>query len=145
VTADPVLHHGRTRGDRRLGDLLIVPVRLGRVEARGRLIRTRAPVLVLAMDRRWGAVLPGQSLALTGRLGPAETGQPVAAVISVRGPPSLRGRPPPVQRAAVRCAPGSAGRAPGCLPTSAACSPDWSWGTPRECPRAWSTTFGRPD
>jgi competence protein ComEC len=100
VTADPVLHPGRTRGDRRLGDLLVVPVRLDRVEARGRLIRTRAPVLVLALDRRWAALLPGQRLALTGRLGPAETGQPVAAVVSVRGPPVLRGRPPPVQRAA---------------------------------------------
>ena len=52
VTADPALRPGRTRGDRRLGDLLVVPVRLDRVEARGRLIRTRAPVLVLALDRR---------------------------------------------------------------------------------------------
>ena len=91
---------GRTRGDRRFGDLVLVPVRLDRVEARGRLIRTRAPVLVLATDRRWAALLPGQRLALTGRLGPAETGQPVAAVVSVRGPPVLRGRPPPLQRAA---------------------------------------------
>ncbi|MDQ1601791.1 MAG: competence protein ComEC [Actinomycetota bacterium] len=100
VTADPVLHRGRTRGDRRFGDLFLVPVRLDRVEVRGRLVRTRAPVLVLATDRRWAALLPGQRLALTGRLGPAETGQPVAAVVSVRGPPVLRGRPPPVQRAA---------------------------------------------
>ncbi len=100
VTADPVLHRGRTRGDRRLGDLLLVPVRLDRVEARGRLVRTRAPVLVLATDRRWAALLPGQRLALTGRLGTAEAGQPVSAVVSVRGPPVLGGRPPPVQRAA---------------------------------------------
>jgi competence protein ComEC len=100
VTADPVLHRGRTRGDRRLGDLLLVPTRLDRVEARGRLVRTRAPVLLLARDRRWGAVLPGQRLSLTGRLAPAESGQPVAAVVSVRGPPVLRGRPPAVQRAA---------------------------------------------
>ena len=100
VTADPVRHRGHTRGDRRFGDLLLVPVRLERVEARGRLVRTRAPVLVLATDRGWGSVLPGQRLALTGRLAPAETGQPVAAVVSVRGPPVLRGRPPAVQRAA---------------------------------------------
>ena len=43
VTSDPVLHRGGTRGDRRFGDLFLVPVRLDRVEARGRLVRTRAP------------------------------------------------------------------------------------------------------
>ena len=41
----------------------------------------------------------------------------------------------------MRSAPGSAGRAPGCLPTSAACSPAWSWGTPRGCRRSLVDDF----
>jgi competence protein ComEC len=100
VTGDPVLHRGGTRGVRRFGDSLVVPVRLDRVEARGRLIRTRAPVLVLAHDRHWAGLLPGQRLDLTGRLGVSDPGQALAAVVAVRGPPVLRGLPPPVQRAA---------------------------------------------
>ena len=45
-------------------------------------------------------LLPGQRVGLTGRLGPARAGQPVAAVVSVRGPPTLIGGPPLVQQAA---------------------------------------------
>jgi competence protein ComEC len=100
VTGDPVLHRGSTHGDHRAGDLLLVPVRLVEVEARGRVTRTRAPALLFARDRRWVGLLPGQRLDLTGRLGAARAGQPIAAVVTVRGPPHLRGRSSPVQRAA---------------------------------------------
>jgi competence protein ComEC len=102
VTGDPVVHHGGTRGDHRTGDLLVVPVRVERAVARGRLLRIRAPVVLMARDRRWAGLLPGQPVSLSGLLGPARAGQPVAAVVAVRGPPVLRGRPPAVQRLAGR-------------------------------------------
>ena len=100
VRADPVLNPGTVRGAERGADLVVVLVRLARVEARGRTMRTRAPTLVLARDRRWLGLLPGQRMGLTGRLGPAREGQAVAAVVSVRGPPTLIGDPPLVQQAA---------------------------------------------
>jgi competence protein ComEC len=102
VTGDPVVHRGGTRGDHRTGDLVVVPVRVERTVARGRDLRTRAPVVVLARDRRWAGLLPGQHVSLSGRLGPARAGQPAAAVVGVRGPPVRRGRPPVVQRLAGR-------------------------------------------
>lgn len=100
LTGDPVLRRGPVRGPRLPRDLVTVPVRLTRVQVRGRLLSTRAPVVVLAQHRRWARLLPGQEVVLTGRLGPARPGQPVAAVLNVRGPPSLLGRPPALQRVA---------------------------------------------
>ncbi len=100
VTADPGRSAGAVRGERRGTDLVVVPVRLERVEVRGRTMRIRAPTLVLAADRRWLGLLPGQQVALSGRLGPARSGGPVTAVVTVRGPPETLGAPPLVQRAA---------------------------------------------
>ncbi len=100
VRADPVRNPGTVRGAERGADLVVALVRLDRVEVRGRAVRTRAPTLVLARDGRWLGLLPGQRVGLSGRLGPARAGQPVAAIVSVRGPPTLIGRPPLVQRAA---------------------------------------------
>ena len=100
LTGDPVVHRGGTSGDHRQATLVVVPVRLARVEARGRLLSTRAPVVVLAQHRGWAGLLPGQRVTLAGRLGLARPGQPVAAIVSVRTPPELVGRPPLVQRAA---------------------------------------------
>ena len=70
VRADPVRNPGAVRGAERSADLVVALVRLDRVEVRGRAVRTRAPTLVLARDRRWLGLLPGQRVALTGRLGP---------------------------------------------------------------------------
>jgi competence protein ComEC len=116
VTGDPVLHRGGTDGDHRAPDLVTVPVRVSRVEARGRLLRTRAPVVVLARDRSWARLLPGQPVRTSGRLGLAEGGRPVAAVVVVRGPPVLRGRPPAVQRVAGRLRAGLRAAATGLHP-----------------------------
>ncbi len=116
VAGDPVVHRGGTRGDHRTGELVAVPVRVTRVESRGRLLRTRAQVLMLARDRRWARLLPGQPVRAGGRLGPARAGGRVAAVVLVRGPPTLDGRPSAVQRVAGRLRAGlrdaSAGLAP---------------------------------
>ncbi len=100
VTADPVRHRAGTRGQRRPGDLLVVPVRASRLELRGQRVRARADLVLLARDARWAGLLPGQAVVASGRLGPARAGQPVAAVVVVRGPPRLVGRPILVQRLA---------------------------------------------
>jgi competence protein ComEC len=100
VTGDPRLHLGRTSGQQRGQDLYVVPARLLVVSTGGYRAGIRSPVLVLATDRRWQDLLPGQHLTTWGRLEPARPGQPLAAVVMVRGPPHLVGRPPAVQRVA---------------------------------------------
>lgn len=100
VTADPVRLPGSVRGERRTDVMVMVHVRLDEVAVRGRVLRTRAPTLVLARDRHWLRLLPGQRVGVSGRLGTARAGGPVAALLTVRGPPRLLGGPPAVQRAA---------------------------------------------
>jgi competence protein ComEC len=100
VTGDPRRARSSAPGPDGSDPTYVVPARLERVEARGRSLRLRAPVLVLARGRAWSMLLPGQRVRTSGRLGPARPGQPVAAVLSVRGPPGLEGRPSAVQRAA---------------------------------------------
>ena len=100
LTSDPVRLRGSAAGGRRSADLVLVAARLDLVVARGRAVRTRSPVLLFARDADWLRLLPGQRVRLSGRLGPARAGQPVAAVVTVRGPPVLLGRPPLVQRVA---------------------------------------------
>ncbi|MGH8969456.1 MAG: ComEC/Rec2 family competence protein, partial [Actinomycetes bacterium] len=100
VTADPRRHTSATSGERRGPELFIVAARLERATVRGREVRARAPVLLLATDRAWGGLLPGQRVGAVGRLGPARPGQPLAAVLSVRGPPAWVGGVPALQRAA---------------------------------------------
>ncbi|HEY1177932.1 MAG TPA: competence protein ComEC, partial [Phytomonospora sp.] len=59
------------------------------------------PVLMIASgDGDWRSLLPGQRLAVTGRLGPTRGGDLKAAVLAVNRPPTLIGRAPWVQRAA---------------------------------------------
>lgn len=117
VTADPRRVAPSVHGVRRSAGLVLVPARLIRLSARGRSWAVRVPVLVLADNRSWADLLPGQPLHLRGRLGPARPGQAVAAVVSVRGPPGRRGSPPLLQRGAGRLREGlrvaSAGLPPG--------------------------------
>lgn len=102
VTGDPAVRHGGTRGDHRAGDLVVVPARVTSVRARGGGFRTRVAVVLLARDLRWRGLLPGQAVSWSGRLGQPRAGHGEAAVVVVRGPPELHGRPPAVQRAAGR-------------------------------------------
>lgn len=86
-----------------------MPVRLVELTARGRVVRARLPVLVLAVETagldaagldRWRRLLPGQRLRARVVLRPAQAGEPLAAVALARSPPRLLGRSPLVQRAA---------------------------------------------
>jgi len=100
VTADPHRARSRMPGPGRPRDLFVVPVRVDLLVARGRAVRIRAPTLVFAAHGSWATLLPGQRVEVSGRLGPARAGQPVAAVLSVRGPPGRPAPPSTVQRAA---------------------------------------------
>lgn len=66
----------------------------------GPTVRLRAPVLVFGTGGSWRSLLPGQPLTVTANLGRPEGADITAAVLSVRDPPLLAGRPPWYQRAA---------------------------------------------
>jgi competence protein ComEC len=102
VTSDPQL--------RVTGPSAAAPPRVvlrGRVEhvaAQGRATQVRSPVLVIADpdDKAWLAMVPGARVGTWGRLSPAQTGDPFAAVIGARAPPEALAEPPLVQRMAAR-------------------------------------------
>lgn len=102
VTADPRRVPSRVTGYGRPEELVTVPVRVEHLVSRGRSVRVRAPVLAFASHRAWARLLPGQQVEVSGRLGPARAGQPVSAVLSVRGPPGRPAPPSLVQQGAGR-------------------------------------------
>jgi competence protein ComEC len=100
VTDDPhaLSPHGRGPAS------VLVPARLTALagEDSGP-VRLDARVVVFASDPAWRRLLPGQRLAVTGRLAPNErSGGLTAAVLQASGAPELQGRPPWPQRAAGR-------------------------------------------
>ncbi|MFI7427573.1 ComEC/Rec2 family competence protein [Micromonospora sp. NPDC049836] len=68
--------------------------------AGGRRITGSVRGLVLATDPAWRNLLPGQRVTARGRLAEPRGGDLTAAVLTATGPPTVRGRPPWVQRAA---------------------------------------------
>ncbi|WP_084262279.1 ComEC/Rec2 family competence protein [Actinomadura formosensis] len=70
-----------------------------RIEAVRR-AKVRVPVLLIAGDPRWLRLLPSQRVRLRGRFTTPEGAGLLAAVVIVRGPPTVLGTPSPVQRAA---------------------------------------------
>ncbi|WP_422646983.1 ComEC/Rec2 family competence protein [Actinoalloteichus caeruleus] len=62
--------------------------------------RGRGRVLVIAPADSWGELLPGQELAVEGRLSPPRSGEPLLAVVSARDPPGHPSEPPWWQRGA---------------------------------------------
>jgi competence protein ComEC len=80
--------------------LTVVPARLSELTSGGERIRQHLDVLLLAAGGGWDGVLPSQRVRVIGRLASAKPGDTVAAVVLVRGPPTLVGRPSPAQRLA---------------------------------------------
>lgn len=76
--------------------LLIARARLESVQARGRRLDVRAPVVVLAGDD-WAHLLPGQRLRTSGRLQPPRHGGDAAAALVARGEPTPLAGPGTVQ------------------------------------------------
>jgi len=98
LTADPRV--ARSRGPAAGRDLVVVRLRVEHLEARGRVHRLRAPVVLLSSDRAWLALLPSQRVRAEGRLRAAEPGDDVAAVVSARGDLAVLGPPSRVQAVA---------------------------------------------
>ncbi len=90
VTGDPQARPGNGR------QMIIIRAR---AEAVGR-TRVRVPVLLIAGDPRWLRPIPSQRVRLLGRFVPPRGPGLLAAVVIVRGPPTLLGAPSAVQRAA---------------------------------------------
>jgi competence protein ComEC len=97
ISDDPRL--GRQTAGR--SPTVIVPARLAWLRtADGTRVELGARVLVLAADRGWLGLLPGQRVETSGRLSPADGGDLRAAIISVAGAPSRVEPAPRVQRVA---------------------------------------------
>lgn len=91
VVTDPRLRPGP------FGDFVLLRALLTSVTGRGATARVRTPVLVIA-EPVWRRVVPGQRVAVSGRLDAAE-GSDLAGVLLARGPPTVVGRPGAVARA----------------------------------------------
>lgn len=81
-------------------DLVVVRLRVERLDAAGRSYRLRTPVVALSSSTAWLPLLPSQRVRVEGRLRPAERGDDVAAVLSGRGEPVVLSGPSRVHRAA---------------------------------------------
>ena len=81
-------------------DLHVIRLRAESLEWAGRSVHLGVPMLVLSTDPTWLGLLPSQSVRVEGRLGGADPGDDIAAVVSGRGPPEVLGGPSAVQRAA---------------------------------------------
>ncbi|HLZ37505.1 MAG TPA: hypothetical protein VKP64_07030 [Mycobacteriales bacterium] len=86
ITSDPEQREGRIRFGRAVA-LVVVQARMERVDAAGRTLRLRAPVLVLATGPAWLRLLPGTKVRLEGWVLPPNGSDPLAAVVAARGSP----------------------------------------------------------
>ncbi|MEN3536598.1 ComEC/Rec2 family competence protein [Microbispora sp. ZYX-F-249] len=78
----------------------VVRARLLLVSAARERYAVDVPVVLLGPAEGWRPLLPSQRVRVRGRLSPAEQGEPVAAVMLVRGVPEPIGAPSALQRAA---------------------------------------------
>jgi competence protein ComEC len=101
LSSDPRLSRGSTPGRQ----VWVVPATLKRLvpdvhdDAE---VWLSAPALILGAGSGWQGLLPGQRVAVTARLSPPQARDLTVAVLSVRAPPQLQGRPPWYQRLAGR-------------------------------------------
>ncbi|WP_245900766.1 ComEC/Rec2 family competence protein [Prauserella shujinwangii] len=79
---------------------VLVPVEVRAATVRGRDVPTAARALLIAPYADWARLLPGQTVTAHGSLAPARSGELIAAVAYVRGPPRDPTRAPWWQRAA---------------------------------------------
>ncbi|MEU6430489.1 ComEC/Rec2 family competence protein [Microbispora sp. NPDC046973] len=98
ITDDPRIRPHQGGVSRR--ETAVVRARMLLVSAARERYSVDVPVVLLGPADGWRPILPSQRVRVRGRLGPAEPGEPVAAVMLVRGPPEPIGTPSAVQRAA---------------------------------------------
>ncbi|MEU6408485.1 ComEC/Rec2 family competence protein [Microbispora sp. NPDC046933] len=98
ITDDPRIRPHQGGVARR--ETAVVRARMLLVSAAQERYAVDVPVVLLGPADGWRPLLPSQRVRVRGRLSPAEPGEPVAAVVLVRGPPEPIGAPSAVQRAA---------------------------------------------
>lgn len=101
VTSDPRLSQGSAPGHQ----VWVVPATVTRLapDSPGDpAVRLKASALILGTGSGWQGLLPGQRLSVTARLSPPRERDLTVAVLTVRAPPQLQGRPPWYQRLAGR-------------------------------------------
>ncbi|WP_260614967.1 ComEC/Rec2 family competence protein [Microbispora sp. KK1-11] len=98
ITDDPRIRPHQGGVSRR--ETAIVRARMLLVSAAQERYAVDVPVVLLGPADGWRPLLPSQRVRVRGRLRPAEQGEPVAAVMLVRGQPEPIGAPSAVQRAA---------------------------------------------
>ncbi|GAA0624991.1 ComEC/Rec2 family competence protein [Sporichthya brevicatena] len=98
VTGDPAVRATASRFGR--SEVITVPALVERVLARGTTTDVHTRVLVLATDRGWTNLIPGQEMRVAGRLSPPRSHSPLAAILQVRGPPPVASAAPWRDRAA---------------------------------------------
>lgn len=99
LTADPRLSQGSTPGHQ----VWVVPGTVKHLvpDLPGdSAVRLNAPALILGTGSGWQGLLPGQRLSVAARLSPPRNRDLTVAVLTVRAPPQLLGRPPWYQRLA---------------------------------------------
>ncbi len=99
VTDDPRLSARHAPGRQ---PVVVVRLRVERLRSGGRTVSLRSPLLLLTSDNGWLSLLPSQRVEAQGRLLPAGRGDDVAALLSGRGHPVVRGPPSRLQRIAGR-------------------------------------------
>lgn len=98
ITDDPRIRPHQGGVSRR--ETAVVRARMLLVSAARERYAVDVPVVLLGPADGWRPLLPSQRVRVRGRLGTAEQGEPVAAVMLVRGPPEPIGAPSAVQRTA---------------------------------------------
>lgn len=96
VTGDPVVKPSERRR------IVLLRARAEAIRLQGRTVRVRVPVLLIATEDAWRALVPGQRIQATARLSPPRHAELLAAVAIVRGPPVVVAEPSAVRRAAER-------------------------------------------
>ncbi|HUR75442.1 MAG TPA: ComEC/Rec2 family competence protein [Sporichthya sp.] len=98
ITGDPAVRPTTSRFGP--GEVVTVPTLVQRVTARGQDTEVRSRVLVIADNRAWTDLIPGQEMRVAGRFAPARPRSPMVALLQVRGPPPVAGAAPWRDRAA---------------------------------------------
>ncbi|MFI6498432.1 ComEC/Rec2 family competence protein [Nonomuraea typhae] len=96
LTADP-----KIRANPRFPtESVVAEARLELLETRSQRLSVRVPVLLFATGPAWRPLLPSQRIRITARLTTPAPGTLTAAILLVKGTPTLLGTPSPLQTAA---------------------------------------------
>ncbi|WP_433254247.1 ComEC/Rec2 family competence protein [Streptosporangium sp. CA-135522] len=98
VTDDP--RQLTQRGGRFRRESFVVHARVESIGAGAARTAVRVPVVMLTSGEGWRSLSPSQRIVVQGRFGPADSGELLAAIVLVRGPPRVLSAPSWAQRVA---------------------------------------------